>query len=180
MKERVYALFGVVGPLVAYVFIGASILLSPWFSWERNALSDLGHAVKSPVAPIFNLGLLLAGFLTILYAVMSFKKHAKYTSINLVVSSILLQLVATFDEVYVFLHGTVSVLFFISISITSLVYAYERKSSLAAIAFIISLSSWILYALKIYAVGIAVPETISSVAVVSLFVYTAIKIYLGK
>ena len=63
MEERVYALFGVVGPLVAYISMGVSIVLSPWFSWESNALSDLGHAFRSEVASIFNFGLLLAGFL---------------------------------------------------------------------------------------------------------------------
>jgi len=180
MKERFYALFGVVGPLIACISIGVSILLSPWFSWERNALSDLGHAVKSEVAPIFNLGLLLAGFLIIVYTVTIFGKHARYTGICLVVSSILLQLVATFDEVYNYLHGAVSIFFFISIGITSVVYAYERRSYLAAIAFIIGLGSWILYGLKIYSVGVAVPEIISSVAVILWFEHSSIKIYFGK
>jgi hypothetical membrane protein len=32
MKKRFYALFGVVGPLVAYISMGVSIVLSPWFS----------------------------------------------------------------------------------------------------------------------------------------------------
>jgi hypothetical membrane protein len=62
MNERKYALFGVVGPLVAYLFIGVSIVLSPWFSWWSNALSDLGHSVDSDVALLYNFGLLLAGF----------------------------------------------------------------------------------------------------------------------
>ena len=63
MNERKYALFGVVGPLVAYFFIVVSIGLSPWFSWSSNALSDLGHSVDSDVASLYNFGLLLAGFL---------------------------------------------------------------------------------------------------------------------
>lgn len=58
MHDRVYALFGVIGPLLAYVFIGVSIMLSPWFTWESSALSDLGHSVNSEVASIFNIGLL--------------------------------------------------------------------------------------------------------------------------
>ncbi|MCK4483018.1 hypothetical protein KAU55_07295, partial [Candidatus Bathyarchaeota archaeon] len=62
MNEKTYALFGVIGSLLAYFSIGVSIALSPWFSWETNALSDLGHAVNSGVAPIFNFGLLLSGF----------------------------------------------------------------------------------------------------------------------
>ena len=77
MEKSFYALFGVVGPLVAYISIGVSIVLSPWFNWESNALSDLGHAIRSEVAPIFDFGLLLAGFLLMVYVVTAFRKHAK-------------------------------------------------------------------------------------------------------
>jgi len=87
MEERVYALFGVFGPLLVYVSIALSLVLSPWFSWESNALSDLGHAVNSNVASIFNLGLLLAGFLLMIYALTVFQKHAKYSSFCLLVST---------------------------------------------------------------------------------------------
>jgi hypothetical membrane protein len=34
---REYTLFGVTGPLIAYIFIGIAIMLSPWFSWQKNA-----------------------------------------------------------------------------------------------------------------------------------------------
>jgi len=79
MDERIYVLFGVIGPISAYLLIGVSITLSPWFSWERNALSDLGHAVNSGVAPIFNFGLFLAGFLLTIYAVKVLKNYARWT-----------------------------------------------------------------------------------------------------
>ena len=74
MEERVYALFGVFGPLLVYVSIALSLVLSPWFNWEINALSDLGHAVTSDAASIFNLGLMLSGFLMMIYATTVFKK----------------------------------------------------------------------------------------------------------
>lgn len=180
MNEKFYALLGIIGPLAAYISIGISIVLSPWFSWERSALSDLGHSVKSSVAPIFNLGLFLAGFLILIYVFTTFHKYAKYTAGGLVVSSFCLQLIAIFDEVYGFLHFAVSVLFFISLGITSLVYAYERKSLFAIIIFIIGFSSWILYGLDLYTLGIAVPETISSVTVMLLLVSSTIKIYFRK
>lgn len=180
MKEKLCALLGVIGPLVAYASIEVSIARSPWFSWENNALSDLGHAIKSEAAPIFNLGLLLAGFLIAIYAVTIFRNHAKYTSLSLMASAFSLQLVATFNEVYVSLHNVVSVLFFISMGITSLGYAIEKRSALAAIAFIIGLGSWILYGVGIYHAGVAVPETISSIAVTPWIIYSTFKIYRTK
>jgi hypothetical membrane protein len=176
MNKKICALFGVVSPLVAYASIGVSIALSPWFSWKRNALSDLGHAVKSGVAPIFNFGLLLTGFLFMIYAFTALRDYARWTSYSLVISAFMLQLVATFDEVYGLLHFVVSILFFVSLGSTTIVYAVERKSSLAVIGFIIGLFAWIFYWAGIYRAGVAVPEIISSVAVIPWIIYSALKL----
>ena len=180
MSKKIYALFGAVGPLIAYASIGVSIALSPWFRWESNALSDLGHAVKSGVAPIFNFGLLLTGFLTVVYALTALRGYARWTSYGFVTSAFMLQLVATFDEVYGLLHFVVSVLFFVSLILTSILYAIERKSSLALIGLIIGLLSWAFYWARIYSAGVAVPETISTVAVIPWIISSALKIYIGK
>lgn len=180
MNHRKYALFGVVGPLVAYFFVVLSIMLSPWFSWRSNALSDLGHSVKSDVAPLFNFGLLLAGLFVVVYSVTTFRNHARYTSYCLFISALMLQLVATFDEVYGVFHVIVSVLFFVSLGFASIVYAVERKSIPALAAFMIGLGSWILYFAELYSAGIAVPETISSVAAIPWVVLSALRTYLGK
>ena len=180
MRKEICALFGVVGPLVGYVSIGVSIALSPWFSWGRNALSDLGHAVKSGVAPIFNFGLMLTGFLIMIYAVTVLRGYARRTSYSMVISAFILQLVAAFNEVYGLLHFVVSFLFFISLGPTSILYATERKSSLAVIASIIGLLSWVFYWARIYNAGVAVPETISTLAVLLWIISSAFKIYIGK
>ena len=168
MNDRVYSLFGIVGPLLAYVCIGVSIALSSWFTWQSSALSDLGHSIKSDVASIFNIGLLSAGFLVMIFAITVFRKHAKYTSVWMLLSAFSLQLVATFDEVYGFLHFTVSVLLFSCFGVTSIVYALEKKSRLAVIVFIVSLVSWSVYGMNIFVIGVAVPETMSSIARVCL------------
>ncbi len=179
MEKRVYALFGISGPLLVYFSIAASLVLSPGFSWESNALSDLGHAVTSNAAPIFNLGLLLAGFLLIVYAATVFKEHAKYSSFCLLASSFLIQLLAAFNEVYGSLHYAVAVPHFVMLSITSIVYTIERRSAVALTTFLIVLGSWMLYGLGIFNIGIAVPETISKL-VVAWIMYSAIKIYISK
>ena len=179
-KEKNYALLGIIGPFVTYFSIAISILYAHWFSWHRNALSDLGHSVNSGVAPIFNLGLFFTGFIIIIYAVTVLKTHAKYTSICLIVSAIILQLVATFDEVYGFLHGLVAVLFFLSIWSTSIVNAIEKKSLLALTAFLAGLISFVLFEMNVYSAGIAVPEIISFGAVATVIQLSAIKIYLEK
>ena len=178
MNERYWSLFGVAGPLVAYVFIGVSIASAPWFSWWNNALSDLGYALRSESAPYFNFGLLLTGLLIVVYTVTVFWKYAKYTSLFLFATAFALQLVAVFDEVYGQLHGTVSVIFFVFLIMSCLVYAVEKRSILAALSFIIGLSSWILYWGKIYQAGVAVPEIISATAAMSWVILSAVKIIL--
>jgi len=179
MEEKVYALFGVFGPLLVYVSIAVSLVLSPWFSWETNALSDLGHAVNSDVAAIFNLGLLLAGFFLMLYASTVFKKHAKYSSYCLLVSTFLVQLLAVFNEAYGSLHYVVAVPHFVMLSITSIVYTIEKRSAFALVTFLIVMFSWLLYALNIFNRGIAVPEMVSKLVVLWIM-YSAIKIYVDK
>jgi len=180
MNERIYALTGILGIFVAYASIFVSILLSPWFSWQRNALSDLGHSVNSEVAPLFNLGLLFSGFLILIYSVLVLRKYMRYTSVCLVSSSLALQLVATFDEVYGFIHFLVSVLFFVSIGITSLVITIENRSLLALAAFIICSGSWISYGMQLYNAGISVPEILSFSPVAVLLVHSALKTYLRR
>lgn len=180
MNDKYYALLAITGLLIAYAFIGVSIALAPWFSWYDNALSDLGNSVQSKVASIFNFGLLLASFFVIVNTVMVFRKYVQYTSICLTTSAFLLQLVATFNEVYGFLHYTVSIMFFISIGITSIVYAAEKKSYLSVIIFVMGLSSWILYWMRIYSSGVAIPEIISSIAVSSLLILLNFRIILSK
>jgi len=179
MNEKHYSLFGVAGAIVPCIFIAVSILLSPWFSWQRNALSDLGHTTRSSVAPVFNFGLLLGGVLILIYATMMYRRTTKYTSTCLGVAAVALQLVAAFNEVYGGLHFIVSVLFFVSIGVFALVYSLEKKSYLGIPVFVIGLVSWGAHG-RLYSAGIAVPETISSLACVTLVIYSALQIYLGK
>lgn len=176
MMKQHYALFGILGSVIPYLVIIISILSSPWFSWSTNALSDLGHSVNSQYAPVFNFGLYLAGFLILLYSITIFRVHGKNSSYCLLASAFLLQLVAIFDEVYGSLHLVISILFFLSLGLASVVYALEKKSILAWIATIIGLISWILYFTRIFNTGIGVPEMISSLAVISWVVLSALRI----
>ncbi|MCJ7722157.1 hypothetical protein MUO98_07125, partial [Candidatus Bathyarchaeota archaeon] len=148
-------------------------------SWESNALSDLGNAVTSSAASIVNLGLLMAGFFMMIYAATVFKKHAKYSSFYLLISTFLVQLLATFNEAYGSLHYAVAVPHFVMLSITSIVYTLEKRSTFALVTFLVVMFSWLLYALTIFNIGIAVPEMASKLVVLWIM-YSAIRIYFGK
>ncbi len=180
MNERKYALFGLLGPSTAILFVLLAILLSPWFSWWNNALSDLGHSLQSEVAALFNFGLLLSGFFMILYPIMIFRKHAKYTSYFLVLAGLSLQLIATFDEVYGSLHFLISVLFFAVLGFASASYAIEKKSFVAFVSLVFGSVSWILYWTEIIDTGIAVPEAISSIAIFTWMLLSSLEIHFDK
>jgi hypothetical membrane protein len=176
METRGYALFGVLGPLLVYLSILASLVLSPWFSWENNALSDLGNPITSDVAWIFNLGLLFAGFFLTIYTTTVFKKHAKYSSFCLLASTFLVQLLASINESYGSFHYVVAVPHFVMLSFTSIVYTIEKRSIFALVTFVIVMFSWLIYVVNIFNIGIAVPETVSKLVLLWI-IYSAIKIY---
>lgn len=67
VPSRAAGICGVVSPLVAFGAIGASILLHDWFSWADNALSDLG-ALGTSYNLVFNLGLIVAGVLGVIFS----------------------------------------------------------------------------------------------------------------
>ncbi|RDD53783.1 MAG: DUF998 domain-containing protein [Candidatus Korarchaeota archaeon NZ13-K] len=160
-KPTALALSAVCVPL-ASIFV--AILLSPWFRWERNALSDLGHAIKSEVAPIFNLGLVTGGLLFLIFS--AFYMHRRYplTSKLMILASYFLMLIGTFDEVYGFLHFIVSLAFFIMLAFAALAYSYESgRSYPVAITLVIGIS-WALQLSGICECGASVPEMISVLA----------------
>ncbi|MEJ2126979.1 MAG: DUF998 domain-containing protein [Candidatus Bathyarchaeota archaeon] len=179
MKERLDALFGVLGPLMVYLSIAVSLVVSPWFNWQTNALSDIGHPVNSQAAPIFNGGLFLAGFFLLLYSLTAFKKHANYSSICLLISSFFVQMLAVINESYGTLHYVVAVPHFLTLSLTSIVYGYEKKSKFAITTFLVVMFTWLLYYLNVFNMGIAVPETMSKLVLLWIM-WSGIQIFLNK
>jgi hypothetical membrane protein len=58
-------LCGVATPIIVLPLILLSISYSPWFSWTRNALSDLG---VHEAAILFNSSLMIGGVLALAFA----------------------------------------------------------------------------------------------------------------
>ena len=71
-------------------------------------------------------------------------------------------------------------LFFLALCIVSVSYIIEKRSVLAVAALVIGLVSWILYGLEVYSAGIAVPETISSMATASWVALSALRSFFAK
>jgi hypothetical membrane protein len=156
--ERRWALLGLAAPIVLWLFTGLSILLSPWFIWQANALSDLGNPANGAAWMVFNLGLGVSGLLLLIYSITSLKNQARNTSYALALASMLLILVGIFNESYGQLHTIVSILMFISLLSSSILYFIEKKSPLALVA-VLGMFSWFLRFVGL--TGAAIPEIVS-------------------
>ena len=129
MRSYIYPILGILAFMIPLFSITLSIAFSPWFSFLENALSDLGYSMKSGVAPIFNFGLCTGGILLIIFGIMCVARVAnKLLGLILALSGYFLILIAVFDEVYGQLHYIVSLLFFLSLALETLMYAYIYKS----------------------------------------------------
>ena len=116
---------GILGPVVALSLVLLAVASSPWFTWEGNALSDLGHYFRVDIGPnpliraiIFNAGLIITG-LIMMYFTLLFMKNTKDipTKIGLlpfVAAIIFLIAIGVFSENFPPIHFNVSVGFFFS------------------------------------------------------------------
>jgi hypothetical membrane protein len=119
---------------------------------------------------------MLTGLIMLLYALLSMRGYAKKTAYCLMFSGFILQLVGTFNETFGRLHWNVSVLFFLAMMVMTIVYSIEKKSLLALLSLIAAVP-WILYYLGMIHVGVAVPETLTALAMTPWVVSSAVKIY---
>ena len=162
MKKYVRILLLSAAFAIAYSSIAVSIIFSPWFSWSRNALSDLGHCIKSDVAVIFNFGLVMSGLMLALYSTIYLRKETKLTWILLFLTGFMLQLIGVYDEIYGRIHVIVSTLFFILLDLSPLAYSLEKKIKIGVLLFLFYLLIWIAYYVNMLKGGIAIPEFITS------------------
>ena len=143
--EWVALVLGILGPAVALGGMGLAIAGCSGFSWRQNALSDLGHALLSPVAVTFNLSLATGGVLLIAFSVGYGWRRFPLTSLLLGISAYFLILVAS-------------------------AYSWERRSPIPAIAIPVSLAGWLAYSRLDVQWGIAVPELVAVAAWLAWYV----------
>lgn len=176
LKGLIIAMASFTTPLA---LIGLAAVLSNWFNLYNNALSDLGHAIKSNVAPLFNAGLSLGGVLMILFAAKYVVAFSRLTGLLVMVAGYALVLVSVFDEVYGVLHFAVSVLFFVSILLLMLGYGLVLKNpkiiALASALVTLNIISWTLHFFAGMPKGAAIPELISIFTAIPLYLHLAKK-----
>ncbi len=173
-STRVYCFYlmalGFLSALIPLAFIAISIINAPWFNALDNALSDLGHATRSNVAPLFNLGLSLGGFLIGMVSMCHIPRISKALSTALSLASYSLILIAVFDEVYGPLHLVVSVIFFLSLAVFLITYAVTKRTILPIPLLILGIVAWGIHYSYDVPRGAAIPELISIFIVLPFYI----------
>ena len=103
---RIAGISGIIGSVLPLVMIFASTVFEKSFSWNKNALSDIG---VSQTAWLFNGALIVGGLLNLLFAIglrnyLGKTKCLKIGVSLLIVSSISLLFVGVFTENYNVIH----------------------------------------------------------------------------
>ncbi len=152
---------------IPLLFIAIAASLSPWFNLVGNALSDLGHEVRSPVAIVFNSGLGIGGVLIGIYTARClWRTRFAFPGVAM---GITLTLIGVIDEYYGWIHFAVSVAFFLSLATFLAIYAATRRSIAAAVALSIAIALWFTHFAYRIPRGAAIPELISVFALAPFY-----------
>ncbi len=174
---RTGAIAGFAAPILGFACILAAIASYASFSWTDNALSDLG-VVSGLTCSVFNFGLVAAGALAFMFAVLGLFRSCgknwagKLGSAVFAVASVALVCIGVFNESYSPTHYLVSVAFFtlapIALFILTCTFCINRQRGIGAFTFAIGAIAalpWILEFTVSYVPGVAIPETLSGLAV---------------
>ncbi len=178
MNRRLCRTSGILSPIVAFTFIALAIATHPWFSFNSNALSDLG-ALHTENNWIFNTGLIGGGALALLFSVgIQGKGRSRVENtgyLAFLVASFFMLLIGLFPE-DTSPHWYVSVLFYLisafAMLITGIAYILSERKKEGAFS-IILLAIALSLSLGFDWKGIAVPETIGAIAI-ALWLYMLI------
>ena len=175
--QRAGAAAGIAAPLLAFTCILIAIASYPDFSWTNNALSDLG-VIPGITGLLFNIGLIISGFLSIIFAVLGlhlfFRENlvGKTGSIFFAAANLALMAIGIFNENFSPTHYLVSVAFFLLAPISLFILTgaswlcHQRSMAFftVLVGFIAALP-WLLLFVLNYVPNVAIPEFLSGLAI---------------
>jgi len=179
-------LSGILGSVLPLIMVLAATVLSSWFRWDTNALSEMGVGEE---AVLFNTAVLLGGILNFLFAlgVQQYFIGAKVVKtgvVSIMVSSVCLALVGIFTIEYNLIHGVFALGYFVLAPVGFVMIGLGTKESaikkfsvvcgLIALLAILVLPIIILF--LSFKVGFAVPELIESLIISAWTIFMSSKL----
>jgi len=172
---RVPGVCGILSPITAFACIFLAIGYSPQFSWTENALSDLG-VQEGVTAPLFNFGLIIGGFLALLFAfgIFNFLQETTIGRIGaslFVLDTVALIAIGVFPENVKPMHYYASVAFFalFPISMIFILAAFLQLSKVKMGLFtllvaIFAAAVWAFHWTVGFGSNVAIPEALSALS----------------
>lgn len=115
--HRIAAICGLLAPTLTLTLIFISIKLSPWFSWQDSALSDMGVSATSNV---FNATLFMGGALQLIFVLGGLRstigpgQMARWGLGAVLIGAIALPLIGVFTEAYGRTHYYIAATYFLA------------------------------------------------------------------
>ncbi len=178
---KIAGVSGIFGTILTMIMILSATILSSWFRWDTNALSELGVGEQ---AALFNSAVFLGGVLSVFF-VLGFwhyfdkERRIRAGIISVLLGSLFLAFVGIFTIDYLSLHGMVAFGYFVLVPLGMLQIGFGTNESaikklsigcgLSALLSILVLPT-IVFGLSLK-IGFAVPEEAEalSIAVWTLF-----------
>jgi hypothetical membrane protein len=183
---RLAAISGIISSTLSLIMILAATLLEKSFSWNNNALSDIG---VSQTAWLFNSALIVGGLLNFLFAI-GLRNYLAKTNWNkigaslLIVSSISLALVGVFTENYDQIHALVAIGYLLLAPIGIICIGNAEKSKqfgkisllLGTAALLVILGIPVITSVANLQIGFAVPEFLEALVLSIWIFWTSLKL----
>ncbi len=179
-------LCGIVGSILTLVMVFVATIISPWFRWDTNALSEMGIG---EVSLIFNSAMIIGGFCNFLFALgirekLGVEGLRKHGVALIMLGSVSLALVGVFTVSYPILHGIFALgtfilppTGFILIGFSSKQSTMKKFSIITGIAALMTILILPLILLILpFNVGFAVPEIIEGLIVAAWIITMGIKL----
>ena len=177
---------GILGSLLPLGMVLSATFLSPWFSWNENALSELGLGEQ---AILFNGAMLIGGALNLVFALGLYKylikeKLSRAGVVSILLSSVSLALVGVFTINYHIPHGLAAFGYFVFAPAGFLLIGFGeeedtiRKLSLACgfaalLAILVLPTAVFVLSLN---VGFAVPELVEGLIISTWTIYMSVRL----
>jgi hypothetical membrane protein len=172
---KISGVSGMLAPVVAFTFISLAILYHPQFSWTENALSDLG-AVEGLTSALFNLGLIIAGILALLFGsglLVLLRDNAvgRIGAFIFVLAALALTAIGVFPENVKPTHLYASLSFFalfpasmLAVGAAFWLSAKVKMGLFTFLAAAVAAVVWIIQWTIPFGPGVAIPETLSALS----------------
>jgi len=179
-------LCGILGSVLALGMVFAVTVISPWFRWDTNALSELG---VGEVSLVFNSAVVIGGVLNFIFALgarkyLSGRRVVRIGVALVMLSSVCLALVGIFTVAYHFAHAIVSLGYFVLAPTGfTLIWLGTERDTIRTLSIVTGIAALLaililpmMFLVVPFKVGFAVPEIIEALILAAWMVFMGVRL----